>query len=244
MENQRVSAGDTRSQSSNKKAKSETSRIDPALESYVNRIVNADCISELQALPDECVDLIVTDPPYVVRYRDRSGRSVLNDDRTEWMLPAFRQAYRVLKDNSFCISFYGTSQAELFLTRWRYLGFRPVGHFVCVKSYASSTGATKRCHECAYLLQKGRPAHPLNPPSDVLPWKYSGNRLHPTQKSVAPIRVLIEAYSKPKDIILDPFAGSGTTGVAARISGRRFILIEKDSDYFAAAKSRLDATAP
>jgi adenine-specific DNA-methyltransferase len=94
-------------------------------------------------------------------------------------------------------------------------------------------------HECAYLLVKGRPSKPVNPPSDVLPWKYSGNRLHPTKKPVSALTPLIEAYSRPGDIVLDPFAGSGTTGIAARLCKRQFVLFEMDRNYCEAANERL-----
>ena len=64
------------------------------------------------------------------------------------------------------------------------------------------------------------------PPERV---RSTGNRTHPTQKPVAALLPLICAYSRPGDIVLDPFAGSGSTGFAARSCGRRFILIEKET---------------
>jgi site-specific DNA-methyltransferase (adenine-specific) len=63
---------------------------------------------------------------------------------------------------------------------------------------------------------------------------------HPTQKPVMLMQALIELASSPGQIVLDPFAGSGTTGVAARNLGRRFILFEKDKDYASTAKARLE----
>ncbi len=69
-------------------------------------------------------------------------------------------------------------------------------------------------HECAYILAKGRPRLPQNPP-DVLGWKYSGNRHHPTEKPVTSLQPLIESFTHPNAIVLDPFAGSGSTCVAA-----------------------------
>jgi|SRR6185437_2098372 len=206
---------------------------------YINRILLGDCSELLQWLPDGCVDLIVTDPPYGVRYRDRSGRTLLNDNNTRWILPAFSQAYRVLKNDAFCVSFYGWNHVDRFLAAWRTCGFRPVGHFTWVKSYSSKVGFTGAWHECAYLLVKGNPSKPANPPPDVLPWKYSGNKLHPTQKPVSALRPVIEAYSTPGDLVLDPFAGSGSTAVAAKLCKRRFLLIEKDEEYFYAARARM-----
>jgi DNA modification methylase len=61
---------------------------------------------------------------------------------------------------------------------------------------------------------------------DVLSWRYTGNDLHPTQKPVMAMAPLIFAFSEPHDIVLDPFAGSGTTAVAARLFGRRYIANE------------------
>ncbi|MBS0191573.1 MAG: site-specific DNA-methyltransferase [Phycisphaerales bacterium] len=64
---------------------------------------------------------------------------------------------------------------------------------------------------------------------------------HPTQKPVESLTPLIEAYCPPGGIVLDPFAGSGTTALAARDAGRRFILIEKDGDHAATARKRVAA---
>jgi adenine-specific DNA-methyltransferase len=209
------------------------------LDIMVNQITHGDCLQVLRRLPDDCADLVLTDPPYLVRYQDTSGRRIANDDNSRWMYPAFSELYRVLKPNRFCISFYGWSKADRFLSAWRECGFRPVGHFVWVKRYASSVRLVQMKHEQAYLLAKGNPSLPACPPADVLPWKYTGNRLHPTQKPVESLTPLIGAFSQPRDIIVDPFGGSGTTAIAARQMGRRFILIEKDAGYFRAATERL-----
>lgn len=206
----------------------------------VNQVTHGDCLQVLRRLPDACVDLILTDPPYLVRYKDRSGRSIANDDNSRWLEPAFAELYRVLKPNSYCVSFYGWSKADRFFSAWRACGFQPIGHFVWVKHYASCVRHTQMKHEQAYLLAKGRPPLPAHPPADVQPWQYTGNRLHPTQKPVGSLTPLIEAYSRPNALVLDPFAGSGTTGVAALLCRRRCLLIEKDATYYHAACTRLD----
>ena len=211
-----------------------------SLACMTNQITHGDCVHALRQLPDACADLVVTDPPYLVRYRDRAGRSVPNDDNDHWMLPAFSELHRILKPNSYCVCFYGWNKADRFLSVWRECGFRPIGHFVWVKGYASKVGHTQMKHESAYLLAKGFPTYPTQPPPDVLPWKYTGNRLHPTQKPVESLMPVIEAYSQPGSLVLDPFAGSGTTGVAARQCRRRFLLIEKDAAYYRTAHRRLE----
>ncbi len=168
-------------------------------------VTHGDCQQVLRQLPDACADLVLTDPPYVTRYLDRSGRRIANDDNTRWMFPAFSEIYRVLKPDR----------------------------------YASCVRCVQMKHEQAYLLAKGNPLPPTNPPADVLPWHYTGNRLHPTQKPVSSLTPLIYAFSRPNDLVIDPFCGSGTTGVAARQCGRRFLLIEKDAAYHHTARERL-----
>jgi adenine-specific DNA-methyltransferase len=209
------------------------------LERMIGKVTHGDCLQVLRQLPDACTDMVLTDPPYLVRYRDRSGRRIENDDNTRWMFPAFSEIYRVLKPNSYAVSFYGWGKVDRFLSVWRECGFHPVGHFVWVKRYASCVRRTQMMHEQAYLLAKGNPLPPASPPADVLPWSYTGNRLHPTQKPVASLTPLIEAFSRPSDLILDPFGGSGSTGAAARVCNRRFLLIEKDAAYCRAAQERL-----
>jgi modification methylase len=71
-----------------------------------------------------------------------------------------------------------------------------------------------------------------------------GRKAHPTQKPEALLRRVLLATTKPGDLVLDPFFGTGTTGAAARALGRRFIGIERDPDYVAAAAARIAAVTP
>ena len=71
-----------------------------------------------------------------------------------------------------------------------------------------------------------------------------GKKLHPTQKPEALLARVILSASRPDDLVLDPFCGTGTTGAVARRLGRRFIGIERDADYAAAATARIGAAAP
>ena len=129
----------------------------------MNRIIHGDCTQVLKTIPAGTVDFVLTDPPYFVRYRDRSGRSVQNDgkDDTAKVLSAFPEIYRVLKPHALCVSFYGWQAIDAFMAAWKAAGFTPVDHIVWRKSYASSTRFCNRFHEQAYVLAKGRPAPPV-----------------------------------------------------------------------------------
>ncbi|CAM2069127.1 Methyltransferase [Sulfidibacter corallicola] len=202
-------------------------------------IYNGDCIEVLKKFPDDSIDLVLTDPPYLVNYRDRTGRSIANDRDSAWVKPAFKEVARVLKPNRYCISFYGWNKIDVFLPIWRACGFTPVGHFVFSKKYASGGKFVRYCHESAYLLAKGSPAKPEELISDVQPWRYTGNKLHPTQKPLESLTPLIRAYSRPGQVVLDPFMGSGSTAHAAAKLERRYVGIELDAGYFQKAKHRL-----
>lgn len=205
----------------------------------INEVLHGDCTRVLRQLPEAHVDLIVTDPPYGVHYQDRFGRTVINDDDPRRVLGAFTDLYRVLKPDSLCISFYGWGLVDEFFRVWRAAGFRPVGHIVWVKEYASRERFLRYRHEQAFVLAKGRPPLPSKPLDDIQPWVYSGNADHPTQKAVRILTPLIDTFTQRGQLVLDPFAGSGSTLVAAAITGRRYLGIELDRKYCDLARERL-----
>jgi len=206
-----------------------------------NTILNADCIKALPMLHDRSVDFVLTDPPYITRYKSRDGRTVPNDDNDAWLKPAFAEMHRVLANDSFCVSFYGWPQADKFMQAYRTAGFRVVGHLMFPKTYASSTRFLRYQHEAAHLLAKGNPRQPENPIGDVIPWKYTGNKLHPTQKPLSVLLPLVETFCPAQGTVLDPFSGSGSSLVAAKTLGRSYLGIELDAKYHAIAQRRLAA---
>lgn len=113
---------------------------------HTNRVLHGDCISIMHSLLTDSVDFILTDPPYLVRYQDREGRSIQNDSNSDWLLPAFKETYRVLKQDHFMISFYGWTQVDKFFHAWRGAGFRIVGHLTFRKQYASKVRFLKYQH--------------------------------------------------------------------------------------------------
>ena len=208
-----------------------------------NKIICGNAIEQLKHLESESVDLAVTDPPYLVNYRDRDGRKIANDTNADGVLPAFKEIYRVQKPNSLCICFAGWTALNGFTSAWAEAGYHIAGHIVWVKGYASSVGQVAYHHESAYVLAKGWPKKPSKPIPDVLDWHYTGNRRHPTEKSVQNIGTLIRTFSRHGDTVLDPFLGSGTTAVAAALNGRDYIGIELEQRYCTLAKQRLNGVA-
>jgi len=76
-------------------------------------------------------------------------------------------------------------------------------------------------------------------PTNILEFRKVKGTVHPTQKPVALMEYLIKTYTNEGEVVLDFTMGSGTTGVACKNTGRKFIGIEKDAGYFEIAKQRL-----
>ncbi|HEX3683669.1 MAG TPA: DNA methyltransferase [Bryobacteraceae bacterium] len=200
---------------------------------------HGDCIEFMAAMPPRSVDFILTDPPYIAGFKARDGRTVQNDDNDAWLKPAYAEMFRVLKQNAFAVSFYGWPKVDLFFDAWKSAGFHIGGHFVFRKHYTSQSAFLKCQHEHAALLIKGTPAFPAKPLPDVIDMPYSGNKMHPTQKPLAILKPLIQCFSEQGDTVLDPFAGSGSTLVAARAVQRHGIGIELDEAHHRTATGRL-----
>ena len=104
--------------------------------SYRNTIIHGDCRNILPTIASESIAFVLTDPPYIARYTSRDGREVRNDG-FRWLKPAFRELYRVLKRDAFCVCFYGWPHADKFVTAFREAAFRVAGHIVFPKPYIS-----------------------------------------------------------------------------------------------------------
>ena len=182
---------------------------------------------------------VLTDPPYLCNYRNRDGQTIRNDRTGEWLYPAFRHIHRMLKPNSFCVSFYGWHKVDEFMAAWRSAGFRPAGHIVFRKRYASSVALPERDARAGVSAGEGRsglPAQPIAGRAGVAihrqqaaPDAEAGRQLETADRGVLPRGRLV----------LDPFCGSGSTLVAARETGRPFTGIELDRRHWATAVRRL-----
>jgi site-specific DNA-methyltransferase (adenine-specific) len=108
-------------------------------------------------------------------------------------------------------------------------------------AFFSSSATIGEVYGSGKSIHRGNPTGTRYPKTII---KYKQEKgLHPTQKPVPLFEYLIRTYSNDNDVVLDPTMGSGTTGVACARAGRRFIGIEKDENYFNAAKRRIEDAA-
>ena len=94
--------------------------------------------------------------------------------------------------------------------------------------------------EFIIFFHKGRRLINGKRDSNVFEYSKTRNELHPTQKPVDMTEYMLSKFSDEGDVILDPFMGSGTTGVACINTNRKFIGIELDKEYFNIAKKRIE----
>ena len=116
----------------------------------MSRFVLGNCIDVMARIPDNAIDFILTDPPYLVGFRDRQGRTIAGDKTDEWLQPACNEMYRVLKKDALMVSFYGWNRVDRFMSAWKNAGFSVVGHLVFTKNYTSKAAYVGYRHECAY----------------------------------------------------------------------------------------------
>lgn len=214
--------------------------ISPYYRSKRVRFYHGDCVPLMGRMKSESVDFVLTDPPYLVTYKGRwdgEKKVIAGDDNLTWVAPAFREIFRVMKVDTYCVSFYGWPHTDIFMGIWKEIGFRPISHLAFIKNYWGLGRFSRSQHETAFLLAKGNPTKPDVAIGDVIPWKREPNRFHPNQKPVSSLYPLLHTYAPENAIVLDPFMGSGSTLKAAKEMGMHGIGIEIEEEYCRKAKN-------
>ena len=217
-------------------------------------IIQGDCLHVMKSFPDGSIDAIITDPPYGINFR-----SAFRKDKARWFPKIandkapfiwwIHDAARVLKPNGALLCFTRYDTEEAFRFAIRLAGLEPKTQVIWDKrryGVGDCRGDFSLNHENIIFAVKGRFVFPNRRPSSVIGvQRLSSARLtHPNEKPVELLQQLVEAVTRPGDVILDPFLGSGTTAVAAKSLGRRYIGIELDPGYVRAARARLAVPAP
>lgn len=169
----------------------------------------------------------------------RSGKMFANNDIkfSEW-LP---DVYRVLKDGTHCYIMVNSRNLKELQQAAEDVGFAFQNLLVWNKSNATPNKYYMQQLEFILMLSK-RPARNINDmgQSNLLSVRnIIGNKVHPTEKPISLMEVLIKNSTNEGDVVLDPFAGGGSTLIAAKRAGRKFIGMEVDKKYYEIARKRL-----
>lgn len=203
-----------------------------------------DCLQLLARLPDGCAQLVLTDPPYGISYSSRRNETVRNDDGPfVWWL---REAWRVAADPAVLVSFCRWDVAEAFRQSITWAGWRVTSQLVWdkgVPGMGDLKASLSPYHEMAWFAVKGRWSFPDGRMPSVL--RIRGvpprHRTHPCEKPAPLAERIIAQTTRPGNLVLDPFCGTGWVGVAAGHLGRSFhgMELEKHYAYVARKRSRI-----
>jgi site-specific DNA-methyltransferase (adenine-specific) len=229
-------------------------------------IINGDCLEYLSKIDSNSVDLILIDPPYLIS--KSSGFSNYSDDTPEELKKKygnlsidfgdwdkidlnwdflFSEYKRILRKGGTLIIFYDiwkSTELKEFADKYKFKQPR-VGAWVKTNPVPVNSKLNYLSNASEYFFTFVKGSKPtFNSKYDNAFYSYpichgKERYEHPTQKPLALIKDLIKKHSNPGDLVLDTFAGTGTTGHACQLLDRKYILIEKEKEYFDIIKDRL-----
>lgn len=200
----------------------------------LNKVYQGDCIELMKQLEDKSIELILTDPPYGVNLEYAS----YNDTFENWkklMQQFLPEALRISKKLIFPVC---TFPGQVFLLKNFEL---PKWRLCWHKGSPGQRTPIAGFQDWEEMLIYGNGFKPgIHDYFKVIPDRKKGEFGHPCPKPLKWATWIIERFTKEKEIVLDPFAGSGTVGVAAKQLQRQFLLFEIEQKYCEIAKQRIE----
>ena len=221
--------------------------IDPTWQAGDCSLYLGDCLDILPQLGAGSVDAVVTDPPYGIAYisgmrKPETSFGLMNSDditNAAWLI----FVPRIIKIGGAIYCFSRWDVLGIWKHLFEFFGLSVKNCIVWDKEQGGMgdlSGSYSPSHEMILLATRGKHLLNGNRPKDVIRiQRMSGQRVHPTEKPIELMRELILNSTDAGTTILDPFMGSGTTGVACVQTGRKFIGIEIEPKYFDIAVKRI-----
>lgn len=209
------------------------------------KIVNADCLEYMKTMADKSIDLVLTDPPYGIGFAEWD-----NIDFFPQIENLYIEFMRILKDR--CIAFIWFPKKKIYELNKLSFDFDV---FICTKNFAQKRiyDVLIDCWVPILMIANGKSRNVkckgsgknwfmINTANTSKNSCHPKNIGHPTPKDPDLCKYIIKSASKTGETILDPFMGSGTTGVACKELGRNFIGIEIEPKYCEIAVKRIKNT--
>ena len=217
----------------------------------LNKIYNEDCLEGMKRIPDKSVDLIVTDPPYLINYQTnrrknkehRFNETILNDNDPDVISEYIKGCHRIMKENTAMYMFCSFDKVDFFKQELeKYFTIKNMIVWVKNNHTAGDLEAQfGKQYELVFLVNKGRAPFNGKRLTDV--WNFNrvvgNNQLHQNQKPIELIERCITKHSNEGDVVFDGFMGSGTTAIACFNTDRQYIGFELDKDYYNIAQDRI-----
>lgn len=226
-------------------------------------IYQNEALTQLRKLPSQEADTLLTDPPYCsggssetakMQAKYQGGISSDRDKQTwfvgdnmttgglVWLLrEVLVESFRVLKPDASALIFTDWRMIHHLVPALESAGFRYRNLVVWDKNSIGTGSGFRPRHEMILHFTKGKFAPQVKNVGNVIPCNRvpGTQRVHPTQKPLPLLKNLIQVTTPEKGVVLDPFMGSGSTGVAAEHLNRDFIGIERDPTIYQSAEDRL-----
>lgn len=210
-----------------------------------NKIYNTNCLEFMNTLPDKCIDLVLTDPPYGMsfqsNYRIKKHDSIVNDDNLDWLPLFVEQSFRILKDDTHAYFFCSFHNIDIFKQEIQKLyEFKNI--LIWQKNNTGMgdlEGDYAPQYEFCIYARKGNRKLNGSRDSNIIKYNKTGNNFHPTEKPVDLFAYLIKKSTEEEDIVFDGFFGGGTTGIACQMLNRKYIGCELSKEYCDIAEARI-----
>lgn len=216
----------------------------------IAQVICGDCLEVMRGMEAGYFDAVVTDPPYGIDYQsawrtdpEKRHPKIRNDGQpfVWWAYPA---AGLVSADGGRVLCFCRWDTAEAFRLALTWSGLTLRAQIIWDRQHhgmGDTRGAPSPRHDIIWYATSGRYEFQNGRPCSVVSAaRLSGDALtHPNEKPLDLMRQLVASYSSEGETILDPFCGSGTTGVACVKTGRNFVGIEINEEYCEIARKRI-----
>jgi len=227
------------------------------MENYINKVIQGDCLEVMKGIPDKSVDMVLTDPPYLINgngFKARGGflgeRAVISNIeniKDGFDFEVLKEMERVCKKINFyiycnknllcdLIVYYKNHSKKLFIDILTEHIKNPTPF--CNNTYLNDTDYILYVRESGVNV-RGKYADKIKYKIKTTNTRDKKLYNHPTCKYPELLENYIINSSDENDIVLDPFAGSGTIGVACKNLNRNYILIEKEPEYVKICNDRL-----
>ena len=243
----------------------------------LNKIYNQNCIDGMKDIPDNKIDLVITDPPFAINFKSKKANynriasrvlpgynEIESKDYYNFTYNWMNQINRILKKSGSMYVFSGWNNLKDILTALDENGFITINHIIWKYQFGVVTSkkfVTSHYH-CLYVCKNnnerkffpysrfdknaktsdGKSLH-YNDKEDVWNIKreyWTGDEKTPTKLPAEIIKKILEYSSEEKDVIFDPFLGSGQVAVVSKMLKRKYLGFEIVKEYYNFAKKRLE----
>lgn len=243
----------------------------------LNKIYNQNCIDGMKDIPDNKIDLVITDPPFAINFKSKKANynriasrvlpgynEITKENYYEFTLNWMSQCFRILKEGGSMYVFSGWNNLGDILNAIEKIGFITVNHIIWKYQFGVVTSkkfVTSHYH-CLYVCKNnnerkffpysrfdknaktsdGKSLH-YNDKEDVWNIKreyWTGDEKTPTKLPAEIIKKILEYSSEEKDVVFDPFLGSGQVAVVSKMLKRKYLGFEIVKEYYNFAKKRLE----